>query len=188
LKAAFLGNISPVFRVEGFYARHNTFTDALSVPVSANEFRKFDEVRLALNVDWKIKIPLLNPKAFFFMNSQVFYRRVNHTGGPQDWFDTALTRVGKNNWLTSFYIDTVYFNAKLRPSFFWIHDWEFGGDYFLPQVIYDWSDNWRFTLGAMVFHGKRLPGAENGSFKSNNGFALFEHKDQIFFRVTYRWS
>jgi hypothetical protein len=188
LKAAFLGNIAPVFRVEGFYAYHNSFTDALSAPVFVNEIRKFNEIRVALNIDWKVKIPFLNPKAYFFINPQIFYRGVKHTGGPQDWFDTAITRVGRHNLTTTLYVDTIYLNAKLRPSFFWIHDWEFNGDYFLPQVMYDWSDNWRFTLGALIWAGKKLPGQENGTFKSNNGFELFKHKDQIFFRVTYRWS
>jgi hypothetical protein len=188
LKAAFLGNVAPVFRLETFYAINSTFTDALSAPVSRNEFRKSDEIRAAINIDWKIKIPLLNPRANFFINPQFFYRGVRLPSGPQDWFDTALTRVGRHNFLTSLYIDTVYFNAKLRPSIFWIHDWEFKSDYFLPQVIYDWSSNWRFTLGALIWAGDKLPGWENGSFKSNNGFELFKHKDQIFFRVTYRWS
>jgi hypothetical protein len=188
LKAAFLGNVAPVFRVEGFYAYKNSFTDVLSAPVSLNEIRKFDEIRLALNIDWKVKIRLLNQRANFFINPQVYYRGVRHTGGPQDWFDTALTRVGKHNLTTTLYIDTVYLNARLRPSFFWIHDWEFNSDYFLPQVMFDWSYNWRVTLGALIWAGKKLPGWENGSFKSNNGFELFKHKDQIFFRLTYRWS
>ncbi len=188
LKVPFLGNVAPILRIEGFYAYQNTFTDSLSAPVSLNEFKKFNEFRIALNVDWKIKIPFLNPKAYFFINPQIYYRGVRHTGGPQDWFDTALTRVGRHNLMTTLYIDTVYLNAKLRPSFFWIHDFEFGGDYYLPQLMYDWSDNWRITLGALIFHGKKLPGWENGSFKSNNGFELFKHKDQIFLRITYRWS
>lgn len=192
LKAPFLGNVAPVFRLETWYAFNNTFTDALSTFNSRNTFKKFDEFRAAINIDWKIKIWALNPRAFFFINPQVFYRRVGGFSGPSpsgpDWFDTALTRVGKHNWLATLYIDTVYFNAKLRPSIFWIHDFEFKGDYFLPQVMYDWSTNWRFTLGALIWAGNKLPGWENGSFKSNNGFELFKHKDQIFFRVTYRWS
>ncbi len=194
LKAPFLGNIAPSVRLETFYAFKNTFSDALSTFDSQNTFKKFDEFRAAINIDWKIKIPLLNPRATFFINPQVYYRRVGgFTGdspsrpGP-DWFDTALTRVGRNNWLATLYLSTVYFNAKLTPSFFWIHDFEFQGDYFLPQVMYDWSTNWRFTLGALIWAGDKLPGWENGSFKSNNGFELFKHKDQIFFRVTYRWG
>jgi hypothetical protein len=96
--------------------------------------------------------------------------------------------VGRDNWLATLYINTLYLNAKLTPSFFWIHDFEFQGDYFLPQVTYDWSNNWRVTLGALMWAGKKQPGWENGSFKSNNGFYLFKHKDQIFFRLTYKWS
>ena len=192
LKAPFLGNVAPVFRLETWYAFNNTFTDALSTFNSRNTFKEFDEFRAAINIDWKIKIRALNQRANFFINPQIFYRRVGGFSGPSpsgpDWFDTAITRVGKHNWLATLYVDTVYLNAKLRPSIFWIHDFEFGGDYFLPQAIYDWSTNWRFTLGALIFAGKKLPGWENGSFKSNNGFDLFKHKDQIFLRATYRWS
>jgi len=189
LKAAFLGNVAPVVRLESFYAFDNTFTDALSAPVFQNEFKKFDEFRAGINIDWKIKVPFLNRRANFFINPQVYYRRIDiSTNTGQDWFDTALTRVGKHNWTTTLYVDTVYLNAKLRPSIFWIHDWEFGGDYLLPQVIYDWSSNWCVTLGALIFAAKDLPGKENGTFKSNNGFDLFKHKDQIFLRLTYRWS
>ncbi len=198
LKAPFLGNIAPVLRGEAWYAHNNTFSDALSTFNSQNTFKKFDEFRAAINIDWKIKIPALNPRASFFINPQVFYRRVGGFHGPTpdsgpgptrpDWFDTAITRVGKHNWLATLYIDTVYFNAKLRPSIFWIHDFEFKADYLLPQLVYDWSTNWRFTLGALIWAGEKLPGWENGSFKANNGFELFKNKDQIFFRVTYRWS
>ncbi len=195
LAAPFLGNIAPSVRLETFYAFKNTFTDALSTFNSQNTFKKFDEFRAAINIDWKVKIPLLNPRATFFINPQVYYRRVggftNNTPtglSSPDWFDTSLTRVGKDNWLATLYLSTVYFNAKLTPSFFWIHDFEFKGDYFLPQVMYDWSTNWRVTLGALIWAGPKLPGWETGSFKSNNGFELFKHKDQIFFRLTYRWS
>jgi hypothetical protein len=202
LAAPFLGNVAPIFRFETWYAFKNTFTDALSTFNSQNRFKKFDEFRAAVSIDWKIKIPLLNPRANFYINPQVYYRNVggfralhpykygeSPEGLPQpDWFDTALTRVGRHNWLATLYIDTVYLNAKLRPSIFWIHDFTFNGDYLLPQVMYDWSSNWRFTLGALIFTGKKLPGWENGSFKSNNGFELFKHKNQIFFRVAYRWG
>jgi hypothetical protein len=195
LAAPFLGNVAPIFRFETWYAFNNTFTDALSTFNSNNTFKKFDEFRAAVSIDWKIKIPFLNQRANFYINPQVYYRRVGgFTGdspngpGQPDWFDTALTRVGRNNWLTTLYISTVYLNAKLTPSIFWIHDFEFKGDYFLPQLMYDWSTNWRFTLGALIWAGNKQPGWENGSFKSNNGFELFKHKDQVFFRVTYRWS
>jgi hypothetical protein len=195
LAVPFLGNVAPIFRFEGLYAFKNTFTDCISTFNSQNTFKEFDEFRAAISIDWKIKIPLLNPRANFYINPQVYYRRVGGFTGHSpdglaqpDWFDTSLTRVGRNNWLTTLYINTLYLNAKLTPSFFWIHDFEFGGDYFLPQVMYDWSNNWRVTLGALIWSGKRLPGWESGSFKSNNGFELFKHKDQIFLRLTYRWS
>lgn len=194
LAADFLGNVAPVVRFEGLYAFKSTFTDALSTFNGTNSFKKFDEFRAAISIDWKIKIPLLNPRANFYINPQVYYRRVGgFFAGPTglsspDWFDTSLTRVSHNNWLMTLYINTLYLNAKLTPSFFWIHDFVFHGDYFLPQVTYDWSNNWRVTLGALIWAGKKEPDSDNGSFKANNGFYLFKHKDQIFFRLTYKWS
>jgi len=193
LKSQALGSVAPVLRLETFYAFNNTFTDALSVPFSQNTFKEFDEFRLAFGFDWKVRIRPLNQRAFFFISPQVFYRRIGGFSGPDpsgpvDWFDTTLTRMGKHNWTTSLFISTVYLNAKLTPSFFWLHDQEFGSDFFRLQATYDWSYNWRFTLGALLFSGKKLPGEENSTFKSNNSFDLFKHKDQIFFKITYKWG
>ncbi len=184
LKASFLGGVAPVIRLETFYAYNNTFTDAFATGApSLNIFRTFNEFRAAFGCDWKVKIPLLNQRGYFTISPQVFYRRVDLPNGAQDWFDTALTRVGKNNWLYSLYISTSYLNARLTPSLFWLRDQEFGSDFFRLQITYDWTQKWRFTIGALLFTAKELP-----LFKSNNSFDLFKHKDQIFFKITYKWS
>lgn len=182
LKATSLGNVAPVVRLESFYAYKNTFSDFFSTPPSYNIFKKFDEVRAAMGIDWKVRIRPLNERAYFFISPQIYYRWIN-LSGPQDWYDTAVTKVGKNNWTGSLYLNTLYLNAKLTPSFFWLHDFYFRSDLFRLQMTYDWSSSWRFTLGALLFSAKDLI-----DFKTNNSFDLFTNKNQLFFKITYKWQ
>lgn len=184
LKASSLGNVAPIFRFEAFYAYKNTFSDALSTIITPtfNKFKKFDEFRAALGFDYKIKWPLLNPRAYFTISPQIFYRHIA-LSGPEDWYDTTQTKMGKDNWISSLFLSTTYFNAKLAPSFFWLHDFYYGSDFFRLQTTYDWSSHWRFTLGALLFSARELP-----AFKANNSFDLFTNKNQLFLKVTYKWS
>ena len=188
LKTSALGNVAPVMRLETWYAYKNTFSNALSTftppPPSPNTFEKFDEFRAAVGFDWKIKVAALNPKAYFAISPQIYFRWIDlpspHDG---DWYDTSLTKVGKTMWQGSLILSTTYFNAKLAPSFAWLHDFYYNSDFFRIQTTYDWSSNWRFTIGALLFRGTDLP-----DFKANNGFALFENKNQLFFKIMYKWS
>jgi hypothetical protein len=186
LKASALGNVAPVMRMEAWYGYKNTFSDALSTgaPPQPNSFQQFDEFRAAVGFDWKIKAPALNEKAYFTISPQIYLRWINlpspHDG---DWYDTSLTKVGKTMWIGSLFLSTTYFNAKLAPSFFWLHDFYYNSDFFRIQTTYDWSSQWRFTLGALLFRGSELP-----DFKANNGFVLFDNKNQLFMKITYKWS
>ena len=184
LKSSSLGNVAPVVRLESFYGYKNTFSDALSTIYTPtwNKFKQFDEIRTTMGVDWKVKIPALNQRAYFGISSQVFLRWIN-LSGPEDWYDTTLTVMGKYNWYTTLYLSTTYLNAKLVPSFFWMHDFYLGSDWFRIQALYNWSNHWVFTLGTLLFSARDLP-----AFKANNGFDLFTHKNQIFFKLTYKWG
>jgi len=68
-----LGGVAPVVRFEGFYAFGTTFE---SNNAALDSYEKSDELRAGLGIDWKIKIPLLNPKANIFVSPQVYYRRL----------------------------------------------------------------------------------------------------------------
>jgi len=170
-----IGGVAPVVRLETWYGFNNTFTDYI-------KFVKSDEFRMALGVDWKIKIPFLNPKAYFSISPQVYYRCIFDRPHNEEWFDAAGARVTKHNWITSLYISTAYFNSKLVPSLYWMHDFETNSEYFRLQVTYDWKTSWRFTIGSMLFAAEKLP-----DFKEGNGFSAFDHKDQIYFKVSYKW-
>lgn len=167
LKASFLGGVSPVVRLETFYAFKNTFA------TSINTFYKSDEFRWAVGVDWKINIPFLNPSAYFSVSPQFFLTRI--IDYPSRY---SLLSLEKNNYEATLLIKTSYFNGKLVPSFFWLRDITNRADFFKLELMYDYTHNWRFTLGALLFHG-------DGKGES---FEVFENKNQVYFKITYRWS
>lgn len=167
LKSSFLGGVSPVVRFEALYAFKDTFVTTI------NTFDKSDELRWAIGIDWKIKIPLLNPRAYFFISPQFFHRKIIDYPSGYD-----LVNLEKNNYAVTLLIKTSYFNAKLVPSFFWLRDITSRSDFFKLELSYDYTHNWRFTLGTLFFHGE----------EKNKGYQVFDNKDQIYFKVTYRWS
>jgi hypothetical protein len=172
-----LGGVAPVLRFEGFYAFDTTFE---TNNPALDEFKKSDEVRAALGIDWKIKVPFLNPKANIFISPQVYYRRLMNIKldpGVEAWTDSQQNALERNNWQTSLYMSTPYLNAKLIPSFFWLRDWNWNSNFYRAQVAYDWSSNWRLSLGYVWLDGN----------KPNFGFEPFANKDYVFGKVTYRF-
>jgi hypothetical protein len=176
LKATFLGGVSPVVRLESFYAFSNTFATTL------NRLIKSDEFRAAIGVDWKVKIPFLNPRAFFTISPQFFYRRIidypsiaNISGVLSS---EEISGLKENNYMTSLMIKTSYFNAKLTPSFFWLRDITNQAEFFKVEVTYDYTSNWRGTVGTLLLDGH----------KKGQGFEVFDNKDQVYFKITYRWG
>jgi len=171
LRIPFGGSPSPVIRLESIYAFNTTFVTAL------NTFEKHDELRWAIGVDWKMKINFLNPKAMFSIGPQFYQRTIMNF--PHGYGLTyASAPVEKNNYMTTLFISTSYLNAKLSPSFFWMYDINNRAHFIKPQIEYSYTSNWRFTLGGMFFLGK----------EKGKSFQLFENKDQVFFKVEYRWS
>ena len=138
LASSALGGVAPIFRFEGFYAFDTTF-ETNAVP---DEWKKSDEIRAGLGIDWKIKVPFINPKANIFISPQVYYRRIMDIKldpGVEAWTDAQQNFIEKNNWQTSLYMNTPYLNAKLIPSFFWLHDFVWDSNFYRAQVTYDWS-------------------------------------------------
>jgi hypothetical protein len=167
LKSALLGGVSPVVRFETLYAFKNIFVTTI------NTFDKSDEFRWAIGIDWKIKIPLLNPRAYFSVSPQFFHRKIMDYPSRYD-----LADLEKNTYAVTLLIKTSYFNAKLVPSFFWLRDITSQSDFFKLELLYDYTHNWRFTLGTLLFHGE----------EKGKGYQRFDNKDQIYFKITYRWS
>ena len=173
LRASFLGDVAPVVRLEGFYAFDNTFTNSL------NAFEKFDELRWALGIDWKIKIGFLNPRTYFNISPQIYHRKI--LDYPSDRTLTGAgggTPVQEDNYMTTLMINTSYFHNKIAPSFFWMHDVDNHADMYKLQLTYDYSNKWRYTLGALFLNGQE-PG---------NSFQVFENKDYLYFKISYKWG
>jgi hypothetical protein len=178
LKASALGGVAPVFRFETFYAFNTSFETNFTNNPAIDEFNKSNEIRAGLGMDWKIKIPSLNPRAYFTISPQVYYRTLLNLPAGQEWIDSAQTYLRKDNVQTSLFLSTTYFNAKLVPSVFWLHDHVFDSNFWRFQVSYDWSTSFRFTLGAIFLDGN----------KPNYGLEPFADKDYVFGKVQWKFQ
>lgn len=167
LRASFLGDVAPVVRVEAFYAFSDTFAG------SFNRFVKSDEFRGAIGLDWKVKIPFLNARTYFAISPQFYWRRIIDYPSIEE-----ISGLKKDNYQSTLGINTSYFHNKLTPSFFWLRDWRTQSDMFRLQLIYDHDYHWHFTVGALLLDGS----------KRGQGFELFDNKDQVYFKISYKWG
>jgi hypothetical protein len=169
---SFLGGVAPVVYLEALYAFDSTFT--FTNPITTmGRFDKSDDFRTGVEVAWKVKIPALNPRAYFSLTGEFFYRRIINYPSFEE-----IAGLKKNNYQTFLSVGTSYFHNKLNPSFTWIHDINSNSNYFIPKLVYDLDYHWHFTLGAQLFKGA----------KEGQVFNVFENKNQIFFKVAYKWG
>jgi hypothetical protein len=172
LRASFLGGVAPTVFLETFYAFKDTFT--FSDPITqAARFEKSDEFRGAAAISWKVNIPLLNPKAYFSMIGEFYWRRIMDYPSVE-----VIQNLKKNNYQTFLSINTTYFHTKLTPSIAWMYDINSKSGMFRPQLTYDHSNKWHFALGATILHGE----------KRNQGLQIFDNKDQVYFKISYKWG
>ena len=83
-----------------------------------------------------------------------------------------------NNYSLSFMVMTQYLPPKLIPSFFILRDITNEADMIRTQIAYNYSDTWQFLVGGMW-----LAGSERGK-----SFELFDNKDQVFCKITYKFN
>lgn len=181
-----LGGVAPVLRLEGEYVMNNTLSTAGGIvgPPFGNLVKK-DEIRYVVGVDWKVKLDFLNPKAYFFISGQFFHRHIQDFDKDMAPAEIAagmdlkdfLGNIKEDNYLTTLLINTSYFHNKLTPQFFWLRDMTLNGNMFKPQITYDYSDKWHYTVGALFLDGKT----------SQKGFEPLKRKDQLFATVKYRF-
>jgi hypothetical protein len=172
LKASALGGVSPVLRFEALYAFNSTFTTTRVLPTGVNAYEKYDELRWMAGMDWKIKIPILNPKSFFSFSGQGYNRRIMDY--PSSY---QLSGVKDDNWQTTLMISTSYFHTKLQPSFFWLRDWTTRSEFYRYQLIWEQSNAWKFTLGALFVNGS----------KQQEDYQALKNKDHVYFNVAYKF-
>jgi len=170
LKASFLGGVSPVLRLEALYAFDFTFAG------DNNTDAQRDDLRVGVGADWKVKIPFLNARAYFTIMPQFYYRKIFDYPSNFKLSDFSGT-LKKNNYQTSLIINTTYFHNKLQPLFVWMRDITGKGDLFKLMVSWEQSNHWKYTLGALMVKGN----------KSGVNLEPVEHKDQIYFTVSYKF-
>jgi len=178
LSAEALGGVSPVIRMEGFYAFNSTFGKAPRDPDSPpTTFEKHDEMRWLVGVDWKVRIPVLNDKAYFMVSPQIYNRRI------MDFKDDGILvasddpYIRENTWISTLNIMTSYMHNKIQPSFFVMRDWSNKGWLMKPELAYEHDDNWKYALGAIIIDGD----------KEGEGLWPLRHKDQIYGSVMFRF-
>ena len=166
MSSSALGGVAPVLRLEAERVFNNTMgvEGGFSGPPFERYVKK-DEIRYVVGVDWKVKADFLNPKAFFFLSGQFYHRKVLDFDKDQTPAEIAakmdlkdfLGNVKKaSNYITTLLINTTYLHNKLTPQFFWMRDMTLNGNMFKPQITYDYSDKWHYTVGALFLDGKSL--------------------------------
>jgi Protein of unknown function (DUF1302) len=174
LNLSALGGVAPVLRLEAFYAFDNTF--AANIGGMPSAFEAHDEIRYAIGIDWKIKVNWLNPRAYFTIMPQFYHRYI--ADYPSSYTLTSTQgSVEDNNYMFSLVLTTSYFHNKLVPTIVMVQDTTNRADLYQPQVAYEYSDKWNFTMGAVFLNGRRV----------GYGFQPLDNKDHVFFTASYRF-
>ena len=89
-----------------------------------------------------------------------------------------LLNLEEDNRMTTLMISTSYLHNKLSPSFFWMHDIDNEADMYRLQLKYDYSNEWSCLVGGVLLDGD----------KPGKGFHVFENKDYLYFKLSYKWG
>jgi hypothetical protein len=170
-----LGNVAPVLRLESIYAFDSTFGKYGQGPSGVMSFEKHDELRWALGLDWKVRIPIINDTNFIMLSPQIYNRRIMDYKTPLLLSTDPYIR--ENTWMTTIFMRTAYFHSKLTPSFFYIRDWSSRAWMMKPEVAYEPSDTWKYALGALFIGGE----------KEAKSMWCLRHKDHIYGTISYKF-
>ena len=173
LRASFLGDVAPTVYLELQYAFDRTFTFTNPLAPVLQRFETSDDFRAGIQVAWKVKIPALNARTYFNIMGEFLYQRIIDYPSFEE-----IGGFKKNNYQTFLTLSTSYFHNTLTPSVTWIHDVNSNSNYGILKLVYDLDYHWHFTLGGQFFKGA----------KENQGFNVFENKNQIWFKVAYKWG
>lgn len=167
--------ISPVLRLETFYAFDSSFlhTDPMT---GIESVQTHNEVRWAIGLDWKIRIPLISSSGIT-IQPQFFQQHI--FGIPPGTTVTSPDAVlERDNYNVTLFLRTAYFNERLPVSIFWLHDITGRAGFLKPSVSYLWDKHWSIETGAMFFNGQ----------KNGVSYEVFKHKNYFFTTLTYKWG
>jgi hypothetical protein len=174
LSSSALGGVAPTFRVEAFYAFDNTFRLD-----HGNQLHESDELRVAIGADWKVKINLLNPKAYFMISPQWYFRKIMDFPSNDHLWSASEDYLYGNNQITTLLINTTYFHTKLTPSIFWMRNWTQKNHMWKYELSYSPTYKWKYALGALYVGGD--------SDADDKGLTTFDRKDQVYVTVRYNF-
>ncbi len=191
-----LSNIAPIFRLESTYA-FNTKYGTSELLDESKQYAKTDELAVALTMDYKVRVPWLNPNVgitvnpqFFFQREMNFYHGYGVTGFDPVTYAPVISRLSlnprlsiyeplnENSYKFSILLTTFYMHGKLQPMFMWIRDVSNAGDMYLAKLTYTRNQNWSYGLSGVLFQGK-YPG---------QGMEPARNKDKIWATVTYSFN
>jgi hypothetical protein len=172
LRVPALGGVSPFLRFETMYEFDHTFVDD-DANFGFAGYVESDYWKTGIAIDWKVKIPALNEKAYFTVMPQFFYNRVMDYKSAWALSD-AGSGIEEDMYSLGFLIETAYLNARLKPSIAVIHDFNGEADYILPSLTWIRNYKWTYSLDAL--------------FVDDRESDLFDHKNYIGCKVTYNWG
>ena len=193
-----LGGVAPMWRVEMFYWFDKEFATAVDGLALNNQggltpgdaWAKRDEWRLAISADWKIRLRWLNPRDSFVLSPMFYYRHIQDypdkydpslygapAGQPTGLKEGSDIYVEDDNQVWALMVMTTYFHNKIAPNFFMLRDQTNRAQMYRAQITYDRNSWWHYTIGAIWLNGQEF-----------GGFNVFENKDYVFFKVSYRWG
>jgi hypothetical protein len=168
-RSSLLGGVNPVLRMEVRYQIDKVFTDE-----AESVYHESDFLDTGFGIDWKVKIPALNPRAYFSVSPQFFFNRIlDYPSGFK-----LLDLPDKNYYTVSVFTSTSYYNGKLVPSLAWLWDTNNVGHLIIPKITYSPTREWDLIMEAAFLQGQDV----------NRSFWLFRNKDYFAIKVRYKFN
>ncbi len=169
-----LGGVNPLLRVEAKYQFDKVYTDA-----DQTRFYKCDLLKTGIGIDWKVKIPSLNPRAYFAVMPQFFYSHIfDYPDGVtlNDTDDGLLP--DKDYYTVTMVLNTSYINGKLVPQIAGSYLVNNEAHLVIASLSYQQSNRWHYTMEVSFLGGE----------EPNVPLWLFRKNDYIAFKVKYNWG
>ena len=169
-----LGGVDPLLRVEVRYQFDKVFADA-----DQAFYVESDYLDTGLGIDWKVKIPFLNPRAYFTVSGQFLYARIMDYPDDvvlNDVDDSLLP--DEDYYTTTLMLSTSYLNGKLIPQVAGAYLFNNEASLILASLSYIQSYRWHYSLEAAFLDGK----------EPNVPLWLFRHNDYLAVKVKFNWG
>jgi len=164
-----LGGVNPLIRTEVRYQFDKSYTDASQAVIIESDF-----LDTGIGLDWKVKIPALNPRAFFSVMPQFFYKRI--LDYPEG---IALNdHPEKDDYAATLVLSTSYIKWRIVPQVALAYLFNTESHLIIPSLTYLRNDRWHYALEAAILGGQ----------KPNTGLWLFRKNDYIAFKVKFNWG